>query len=235
MIIQIFDRAIRLMRKAPIKGDFVEFGVYRGNGIVNITKLAKKLGKIKFYGFDSFSGMPPTKIPLTGNLAHDYREGSFSDITLDSVKKFLQDNKTEATLIKAVFKNLKPLSHYGIGKVRFAHIDADIYEGYRDALNLLTPHLQIGTVIVFDEFMASSDYRYQGMRQHSVRAIREWEEKTKFNLHLIRFKLTTGLCVIVDEEYLKKYGDFIESLRADNIIQSLSDTAYQILHKANLL
>ena len=226
MIIQIFDRAVRLMEKASVKGDFVEFGVYRGNGIVNITKLAKKLGKIKFYGFDSFSGMPPTDIPLKGNLAHDYREGSFSDISLDSVKKFLKDNNTEATLTKAVFKNLKPLSHYGIGKIRFAHIDADIYEGYRDALKLLTPHLQVGTVIVFDEFTAPSDYRYQGIRQHSVRAIREWEKKTKLNMHLIRFKYTVGLCVI---------GDFIESLRADNIVQSLSDTAYQILHKANLL
>lgn len=233
MIIQNFDRAIRLMKKAPITGDFVEFGVHIGNSLIQTMKMAK-FKNTKFYGFDSFEGLPPTKIPLKGNLKQDYAEKMFSNTSLEFVQERLRKKGLYPILIKGFFNKLKPISSYGIKKIRFAYIDADIYEGYRDALRLITSHLQVGTVMIFDEFVAPSDYRYQGIREHGTRAIRDWERQTGLNLHLIRFKWTTALCVIVDEKYLRKYGSIIESLRSDNAVQSFMDGTYQLLHKIHL-
>jgi len=230
VIIQNLDRAYRLMKRAPIRGDFVEFGVFRGGSLIQTMKMLK-FKDAKYYGFDSFEGLPPTKVPLKGNLKQEFFEKNFSNTSLEYVKEKLRSKGLNAVLVKGYFNKLKPLSSYGIKKIRFAYIDADIYEGYRDALSLITPYLQVGTVMLFDEFIAPSDYRYQGIREHGTRAIREWERKTGLNLHIIRFKWSTALCVIVDENYLKKHGAFIESLRSDNIVQSLTDATYQFLHK----
>lgn len=236
MIVYMFERAFKLMKKAPVKGCFVEFGVFQGDSLIQTIKMATKyLGKnIDFYGFDSFKGMPPTKVPLTQSLGKSWAKGTFSDTSFDFVKKRLKKERLKATLVKGVFSKLKPLSSYGISKIRFANIDADIYEGYRDALELITPYIQIGTVILFDECIAPSDYRYQGIKLHATRAIQEWEKKTSLNLHLIRFKWTNGLCVVVDEKYLKKHGSFIESLRNDNIAQSLMDILHQFSQRLGI-
>jgi len=230
MFYSLFDKAFKLMRKAPIRGDFVEFGVYRGRSLVETIKMAnKKLeGKRSFYGFDSFEGMPSTKKPLTKRLKRDWATGTFADTSLKFVQARLDRERVKAILVKSVFDKLPPLRKFGIKKIRFAHLDADIYEGYRDALKHILPHIQIGTVIMFDEFIAPSHPDHQSVRDHAMRAIREWEEREKINLHLIRFEWASALCVIVNGEYLKRYGNYIESLRNDNLIQSVSDFLFQL-------
>lgn len=218
------------MRKAPIRGDFVEFGVYRGRSLVETIRMANKRLKEKhsFYGFDSFEGMPSTKKPLTERLREDWAMGTFADTSLKFVQDRLDNARVKAILVKGVFDKLPLLKEFGVNKIRFAHLDADIYEGYRDALKHILPHIQIGTIIMFDEFLAPSHPDHQSVRDHAMRAIREWEEKEKINLHLIRFEWASALCVIVDKKYLKKYGSYIESLRNDNFIQSISDFLFQL-------
>ncbi len=225
------------MEKAPIQGCFVEFGVYQGHSLKDTLKMAKKyLGIMpKAYGFDSFKGMPSTKKPLAGKLSLGWDKGTFSDTSVEIVKNRLREAGVRAEVVSGEFGKLPPLKKFGINKIRFAYIDADIYEGYRDALKLITPHLQIGTVIIFDEYFPPSDYKYnQSVRDHGMRAIREWENQTGINIHVIRFEWSSTLCVVVDGNYLKKYGRFIESLRRDNFIQSASDAAHQLLQKFNL-
>ena len=225
------------MKKAPVEGCFVEFGVYQGNSLRDTIKMAKKYLGIapKAYGFDSFSGMPLTKRPLTGKMSESWREGAFADTGVKIVQKRLDEANVKATLIANEFRNLPPLRRIGIKKIRFAYLDADIYEGYKDALRLIAPHLQVGSVIIFDEYFPPSDPRYnESVRQHGMKAIREWEDETGTNLHVIRFAWSAALCVIVDNEYLKKYGSFIESLRRDNIVQSAADAVHQLFQKFNL-
>lgn len=233
MMTDLAERAFRLMAAAPMEGSIVEFGVYQGGGLSGIAKLAHRyLVKIpQIYGFDSFEGMPFSNEPMKDALAEFWAKGTFGDTSLETVQARLLREGVEARLVQGVFSQLYPLKEYGIHRVRFAHIDADIYEGYRDALQLITPHVQVGSILLFDENVPPNEWRYQSVREHGQRAVREWEQKTGFNLHVIRFEWTASLCVLVDEEYLKAHWRIIDRLRKDSIKQSLENVAKIILGK----
>lgn len=175
--------------------------------------------------------MPPTGVQLQGGCAIDWASGTFADTSLEEVQQRLQGEGVQAALTKGVFADLKPLSAYGIDKIRFAHIDADIYEGYRDALRLITPHIQVGTVVLFDESIPPTDERYQSVRAHGKRAVEEWENTTGLNLHLIRFEGTVTLCVIVDEDYLKQHLQVISQIRHNTVAESFKNIVKRIFSK----
>jgi len=227
MYIPLARRAFKLMEAAPIEGCLVEFGVYKGDGLRIMSRLAEEYLRVPpaLYGFDSFEGMPATTAPLEGGLAQDWGRGTFSDVSMETVRGYLDGKGVRARLVKGIFSDLSSLADFGIEKVRFAHIDADIYEGYRDALHLLTPHIQVGTVMLFDEVMPLTDPRYQSMRMHGKRALAEWERATGLNLHLIRFDSGAALYVIVDEPYLERFAGAIIRLRRDEVIESMVNIA----------
>jgi macrocin-O-methyltransferase TylF-like protien len=231
VIVPLTERAFRLLAVAPVPGCIAEFGVYKGEGLSNLATLARKhLGELPpLYGFDSFEGMPPTDEPLELTLEEFWAEGTFRDTSLEAVQARFREEGVPATLVKGVFSDLSPLETYGIERVAMAHLDADIYEGYRDALQLLTPHLQVGSVLLFDEIVAPNEWRFQSVRQHGQRAVREWEAETGLNLHLIRFEWTVALCVIVDEEYLKTHWRLIDRLRKDSLEESARNIAKILL------
>lgn len=213
------ERAFRLMAAAPIDGCLAEFGVYKGDGLSLMAHLARRYlsGTPPIYGFDSFEGMPATAAPLVGACAADWAGGTFSDTSAEAVRQRLRAQGVEATVVKGLFGDLPPLADLGMGPARFVHVDADIYEGYRDALRLLGPHLRVGTVLLFDEVVPPTDPRYQSVRMHGKRAVEEWERATELNLHHVRTESTAGLFVIVDEAYLRRYAPAIIRLRGDTV------------------
>ncbi len=187
----MIGEAFELMSKNPLPGCLCEFGVWQGAGLEGIEKLSHTLGEnIPVYGFDSFEGMPPTAVELTNDHKIDWVVGRYSDTSLEAV----QARVPRAKLIKAVFHDLKPLAEYGIDRVRFARMDCDIYEGYYDALRLLTPHVQVGTYLLFDEGVAPPDPRYHdSIRDSGERAIREWQETSGIKLKMIHSRWTECL------------------------------------------
>ncbi len=233
MIASLAGRAFRLMAAAPVEGSLVEFGVYQGGGLSMMASLAKKhLGGVPpLFGFDTFAGMPTTEEPLEHALEAFWAPGTFADTSVEGVRARLRGDGVEATLVPAVFGDLPPLSELGVGNVRFAHIDADIYEGYRDALRLLTPHLGVGSVVLFDESWPPNEWRYQSVRDHGWRAVREWEDETGFNLHVVRFSWTGALNVIVDEDYLRRHWRAIDRARKDTIEESVRNIVRIVLDR----
>jgi hypothetical protein len=179
----VIDLGIAYCAENPVPGALCEFGVYQGHGLYAICQYAEKLiPGAEIYGFDSFEGMPKTEIELTDNHAEVWRPGGFSETSVERVRESLREYPS-VKLIKGVFSDLKPLPEYGIDRVRFARIDCDIYEGYRDALNLLTPCIGSGTVLLFDEGVSIPDPQYQKSIQDSgERAIAEWKDRTGFKL-----------------------------------------------------
>ena len=233
MIPALTERAFRLMAAVPVPGSIVEFGVYQGSGLRTMGQRARAtLGEVPpLYGFDTFCGMPSTNQPLQAFVSDYWAPGTFADTSVDGVRDLLAADGLDATLVAARFDELRPLSEYGIDTVRLAHIDADLYESYRDALRLLTPHIRVGSVLLFDESVPPTDPLTQSVRDHGQKAVREWEETSGFNLHLIRFEWTVALCVLVDDEYLRRHWRVIDDLRKDTIQESLKNIVRRVARR----
>ena len=109
--------------------------------------------------FDTFTGLPEEwdtgdgKVPA-GRFACD-------------VPKF---DDSRVKVFKGLFQDVLP-SYAFTKKVGLAHIDCDTYSGAICALKAITPHLQKGTVMVFDEI-----YGYPTYEDHEWKALTEWRE-----------------------------------------------------------
>ena len=192
----MIHEAFEYMAAHPVPGVLCEFGVWQGAGLAAIAQCADRFlgGGIPIYGFDSFEGMPVTGVIFHDDMAVDWRPGGYADTSMEMAQTLVP----AAHLIKGVFGDLAPLSAFGVDKVRFARIDCDIYEGYRDALRLLTPCISSGTVLLFDEGVAPDDPRFHdGIQDSGERAIREWCETTGAKLKVLQNRWTESLTVLV--------------------------------------
>jgi len=134
------DRLYRLAldHVASDAGLFLEFGVYKG---ASINRLAKLKPNVTFYGFDSFVGLPETWTP-------GCKKGAFS---LNGV---LPPVRSNVKLVPGFFKDTlrQFLANHRALRISFIHIDSDLYSAARTILTETAPLLEVGTVIVFDDF-----------------------------------------------------------------------------------
>ena len=131
----LWDHAVRV---SGTSGLFAEFGVWKGRSINHIA------GRIKpstIYGFDSFEG-----------LQEDWAgwketKGAFG---LKGKPPGVEPN---VRLVTGRFEDTLPgfLSQNPLA-FSFIHIDCDTHEAARTVLDLVGPRIQVGTVLVFDEY-----------------------------------------------------------------------------------
>ena len=125
-------------KMAPEGGDFAELGVYKGGS----ARLLSYLTDNRVYLFDTFDGMPDT------DIVDKHQKGDFNDTSLESVKAYLSD-RNNVTLMPGFF----PETTKGIDtKFSFVHIDADIYQSTKDALEYFYPRLLPGGILMFDDY-----------------------------------------------------------------------------------
>ncbi len=157
------------------KGDIIEFGVWNGNNLLSIKKIVDffKLKK-KIYGYDHFNGMPSS--------SKDYRRNNFAgDIKL--VKYFINFFKLKNIfLIKDDIKNLNRHKHK-FKKLSLVYIDCDLYETTKNILNILSPKIQKGGLIVFDE-------GNKGNNSGETKALKEFyiKNKKKYKKYILNNK-----------------------------------------------
>ncbi len=140
-------------------GLFLEFGVFQGESINYCSKIYTEK---KFYGFDSFEGLPET---WGGKEA----KGHFNvHGKLPKVEKNIE-------LIKGWFNETLPLFLKETkGNIAFLHIDCDLYSSTKTVLDLLAKRIKAGTVIVFDEYI-----NYPNWQEHEFKAFQEFVKKHK--------------------------------------------------------
>ena len=149
-----------------IEGDYFEFGVFTGSSFCHAIQCARvnqkydnSLDKIQFYGFDSFEGF--------GDLSEDEKhvffkkENFISDYNkvLKRVRKILPEKRFK--LIKGFFKDtLVNKSNNKFARIIF--IDCDTYSSTLLALNYVKPSLQLGTIIILDDYFAYRGSKNKG-------------------------------------------------------------------------
>ena len=186
---------------APLSGDYVEFGVFRGASLTKAffacrdwirrleagridhlvddpglarARVAQLWQQRRFFAFDSFEGMPEPEGVDRERVV--WQKGTFAS-PLETFYQRLADARVDVDKVVAVkgFFADTLTEHgrreLGIDKVAVAHIDSDLYESAKLALAFITPALQNGTVIVFDEWFAYRGHPLQGEQ----RAFGEWQ------------------------------------------------------------
>lgn len=154
----VLDRALREMRGRPGVG--LEFGVFRGE---SLRRSARKQPQRRFYGFDSFEGLPNDGRP-------DWR--------IDFALKALPDVPRNCRLLPGWFTETVPaFAAEHREPIAFVNIDCDLYSSTREVLFGLGDLLQPGTVFYFDELI-----NYDSFLWNEMLALFEFLEATGFGV-----------------------------------------------------
>jgi hypothetical protein len=173
----ILYKAGRIIARSEVEGDYFEFGVFAGNSFINAyyhlqasfqenwrqcaeggeeaARLQKIWNSMRFFAFDSFQGLP--KIEGADRATKEFSAGDYmsteqaflanlrrAQVPLSrviTVPGWFDDTCTPATVSK---HQMRPAA--------IIHIDCDLYSSTKTVLNFVTPFLQDGTIIVFDDW-----------------------------------------------------------------------------------
>ena len=194
----ILDSAIFLQMTNHVPGDFLEFGVFRGERLLQaydtVTFLTKRiqskkdpylrtasshnLEQMRFFGFDSFEGLPEANgIDVTEGQEVWLGKGGFA-ASLDEVTSLMPRKALESKrirLVKGWFNELTPQlkKQHDMKSAAIVHIDCDYYESTVPALEFVTDLIVNGTVLIFDDW-----WMYHGRSDRGEqRAFNEWKER----------------------------------------------------------
>jgi O-methyltransferase len=139
-----------------LAGDLAECGVYRGATLIPMGMYLKQRGLKKvIYGFDSFQGFDATvdtEIDLGGAADGQKRLGGFGDTSFEYVAAKVARIGLEqyVKIVKGYLTDT--LACHSTVRFCFVHLDVDIYESYKVALQFFYPRLVSGGVILLDEY-----------------------------------------------------------------------------------
>lgn len=144
-----------------IDGDIVECGVSIGHGALLFYLLNEYYGRDRvYYGYDSFEGFPD---PVEKDETTPIKGKGFWANPPETVIKVLRDGRVPEEKIASHFRLVKGLFDQTLpdydGQIALLHLDCDLYESYKIALDLLYDKVVPGGVIMFDEY---NDNRWPG-------------------------------------------------------------------------
>jgi len=155
------------------KNNFIlEFGVFTGNSINQISKFLNKDRII--YGFDSFVGLREnwqSSVGLKGisfNLNNKLPKVNENCVLIDG---WVQDT-LPAFLIEKEVKN-----------IGFVHMDLDTYESTKFVLEKIKPHLSHNSVIIFDNL-----YNKIGWEIGEFKALNEIFKENEYKYEVFAYK-----------------------------------------------
>ena len=181
-------------------GDYVEFGVYRGDSLIFSLqahsefmkwlnnqkksdeewrkKVSKKtpLNKLpQFHCLDTFDGMPDNN-----EQEIQFHSQSFTT-SLDLVKRKVSKKNSlgiQINFYKGYFKDNGIILKNKLKgrKIVIANIDCDLKESTTDALKIISDFIDVGTIILFDDYNAFKADNKRGQRL----AFKEFRSESKF-------------------------------------------------------
>lgn len=150
----IWPRLAELLRHDGVSGDFVEFGVYSGGSLCRMVEVLRPANMIgRFYGFDSFQGMP--KVDSFSRFPSYWHEGAFADTSKEQVLRYLTSrlgHVDDVELVEGWFSESIPTVRDRITSVAFARVDCDLYSSTVDVFDFLAGRLVDGAIVYFDDW-----------------------------------------------------------------------------------
>jgi len=173
-----------------IAGDYLEFGVYLGNSMIQTDSWMKVhwkeylgievtqnikinldtnfISDKRYFAFDSFKGLPYSSSPET---PLHFREGAYNS-SLESFKNNLEKNSFDLSkMIPIAGWYNDTLNHelklrHKLSKASIIFIDCDLYESAVPVFNFITDLIHDGTVLIIDDF-----FRYKGHPDRGIQGV----------------------------------------------------------------
>lgn len=184
--IEKFISQLELFKKTiSVKGDIIEFGVYKGNSLIRLIAFNKIFNKHKkkIFAFDIFGKFPKGK--NIADIAHREKfvksagENSINKKELNTIlikKKFRNFELVDGDVLKTIpvflKKNIKI-------KVSFINLDLDLYEPSLVVLEKFYPKLSKKGIIMLDNFN-----QFYG----ETLAVKQFCKKKNIKIKNIKFK-----------------------------------------------
>jgi hypothetical protein len=148
-----FNNLVNILEKNSVEGQFIECGFGYGRSFAVLSHFSSRMRR-KIYGFDSFKGFP--NITESDRSIRNPKKGEWAVITLQEAKNSIEglglfNTAQDYELMELVFdeNTVNPIPNE---KIAFLHIDLDLYQGYKSALEIFFDQIQVGGVILFDEY-----------------------------------------------------------------------------------
>lgn len=177
--VQAFD----FLNANRVVGDYHEYGCHRGRTFRMALTEARRhnLQEMRFFAFDSFSGLPQIlsspDVPLWHEGALSTSEEDFWSLIrthgiyvdrCETIKGFYRDTLTPT---------LQQKFNESDRKIAFACMDCDLYESAAPVFQFIEPLIQEGSLIYIDEMFDG----YKGSPVKGVpKAFHEFEERSRF-------------------------------------------------------
>ena len=166
--IGVFKATYDMVRDIQLDGAIVECGVAAGSSFAQMIKASIDSGiKRKYYGFDSFEGIPYGTIediiqPGTGLPIDTNLKGS-SGVTVHDLAGVESNLKEwgvwsdDVILVKGWFEDTLPLND--IGEISVLRLDGDLYSSTKICLEHLYPKVQKGGLVIIDDYELAGCYK----------------------------------------------------------------------------
>jgi O-methyltransferase len=200
--VDIHTLAAFFVRENKLSGSYFEFGVASGRSAIAAIRANRRENPFTvspFLLFDSFEGLPTLSGRDKGSK--QFQAGDFAFDT-EAVIKNLEQHKVyqedKVHLIPGWFEDSLPAfpaDKLGISRAAIVHIDVDLHSSCLTVLNFIEPFLQVGTVVLFDDWNAFCASRHKGERA----ATGQWlEENPQWELNDFAAYGWHGRAFIVD-------------------------------------
>ncbi len=148
---------VNYIARSSLNGHYLEFGTYWGNSFFRNYFLTRHWLMGDFYAFDSFLGLP-NPAPLEGIFTgHDFKFGAYcsNEKSFIALSDFLGMDKSRLKVIPGYFEStLKTHADYGLepNSVSVCYVDCDLLDSTEQVLEFITPLLEPGALLYFDDW-----------------------------------------------------------------------------------
>jgi hypothetical protein len=163
-----FERVLE--RDGSVSGDYYEFGLFRGYTFLQAWNHAKALGlnEVNFYGFDSFEGLPAAE--GIDQVDGRFFEGQFA-CSREEVEKNLASegvDLSKVSLVEGYYENSlteELYTRFPFKPAAVVLLDCDYYSSTVTALGWMEPYIQVGTVLLFDDWFSYGESNELGQQK----------------------------------------------------------------------
>ena len=169
VIEKCFNKAVEL--KTVENGDYFEFGIFKGYTFAYANNYGKKikLKNMRYFGFDSFKGLPEV-VGLDVTRDMPFYKGQYYAPKAKVVKDLENTgiDWSKAHLVDGFFCDTlsdESREKFNMGNVSVALIDCDLYSSTKEVLDFIKDMIIDNSILIFDDWNTFNSDNERGQRK----------------------------------------------------------------------